>query len=464
MPTPRACRSLLAVGFLLVILAPTRADDAGTAEERRLGRASLLGKNYDEAINHFNKALASNPDDVAALIDRAECWSSKGDENRAVGDLTRAIEVEPKNAKARVGRAEFWVEREGDRAIADLDVAIEVDPKNAKAHALRGYARFGRDDLDLASPDFDEAIRLGYGSEMPELFLFRGMLRLSRNDGAGAIRDVDTAIRANPDELGLLLLRGFARFLDKQDEQAIGDCDRYLEARPGDPQTSLLRAVILQRAKRTAEAKQAFDAIIEQNPDDAEALNFRASLALTKGGCAQAIADVERAIVSKPDEVRYMLNRGGIELVNHNYDRALADFARVVNLDPSRLTVAQRANALAFQAWIWATCPEGRFRSGSKAVESARQACELTDWKLASPLTTLSAAYAEVGNFDQAIHFAREAAKLAPKEDSPIEFKVVRFKISISCCISISGPGEDRQVLPEMLGLYQKRRPYRDLR
>ncbi len=464
MSSPRACRSLLAVGLLLILAGPILADDAKSVEERRLGRASLLGKKYDEAIAHFTKVIASNPNDVATLIDRAECWSSKGSENQAIEDLSRAIALEPRNAKARVERAEFWVEREGDRAVADLDVAIAIEPKNAKAHALRGYVYFGRDDLDRASADFDEAIRLGYGSEMSELFLFRAMIRLSRNDGSGAVQDVDQAIRVNPDDPGLLLLRGFARFLDKQDEQAIGDCDRFLEVRPGDPQTSLLRAVILQRARRTAEAKQALDAIIEGNPDDAESLNFRASLDSTKGSYAQAIADINRAIACKPDEIRYTLNRGWFELANHHYDRALADFARVVALDPSRLTVAQKADALDCQAWVWATCPVERIRNGPKAVEAARQTCELTGWKLPSRITTLSAAYAEMGNFEQAIRYVQEAAKLPPQEDSPIQFKVDRFKVSISSVVSISGPGEGRKVHQDMLASYQKRQPYRDLK
>ena len=40
--------------------------------------------------------------------------------------------------------------------------------------------------------------------------------------------------------------------------------------------------------------------------------------------------------------------------------------------------------------------------NGKQAVEYANKACDLTGWKNANYLSTLAAAYAEVGNFDEA--------------------------------------------------------------
>jgi hypothetical protein len=64
------------------------------------------------------------------------------------------------------------------------------------------------------------------------------------------------------------------------------------------------------------------------------------------------------------------------------------------------------------RAWIWATCPEARFRDGKKAVESATRACELADWKEPDVLSTLAAASAESGDFDSAVKWQEKAQGL----------------------------------------------------
>ena len=64
-------------------------------------------------------------------------------------------------------------------------------------------------------------------------------------------------------------------------------------------------------------------------------------------------------------------------------------------------------------AWILATHPEPQFRNGVEAVQLAGQACERTAWKQALFVGTLAAAYAEAGQFDQAVATAEKACALA---------------------------------------------------
>jgi tRNA A-37 threonylcarbamoyl transferase component Bud32/tetratricopeptide (TPR) repeat protein len=65
-------------------------------------------------------------------------------------------------------------------------------------------------------------------------------------------------------------------------------------------------------------------------------------------------------------------------------------------------------------AWMQATWPNERVRNGAQAVEYATRACELTEWKIGSYIDTLAAAYAELGNFEEAVRWETTAVELAP--------------------------------------------------
>ncbi len=70
-------------------------------------------------------------------------------------------------------------------------------------------------------------------------------------------------------------------------------------------------------------------------------------------------------------------------------------------------------------AWIFATHPDAEIRDGEQAKSLATQACELTEYGQPALLDTMAAAYAEVGEFDQAIETAQSAIKIAQRADRP---------------------------------------------
>jgi len=67
-------------------------------------------------------------------------------------------------------------------------------------------------------------------------------------------------------------------------------------------------------------------------------------------------------------------------------------------------------------AWMLSTCRHPSFRDGQRAVFLANEACQLTNFKRASCLDTLAAAYAEVGDFENAVNFATRAIAIASPE------------------------------------------------
>jgi len=94
-----------------------------------------------------------------------------------------------------------------------------------------------------------------------------------------------------------------------------------------------------------------------------------------------------------------------------DYSGVIADYEAVVRVDPDH------ARALNELAWLRLICPEGEYRDGAKAVKEAGRACELTKWKNSSYLSTLAAAYSDVGDFVSAVKRQKEAIDLLSEDE-----------------------------------------------
>jgi serine/threonine-protein kinase len=132
-----------------------------------------------------------------------------------------------------------------------------------------------------------------------------------------------------------------------------------------------------------------------------------------------------------PEDPLPYYNRGLTYRLAGDYARAAADFATACFLDP---TDPDAANEL---AWLWATCPDAKYRDAEKALDYAQFACELTGWQDASCLDTLAAAYAVNDRYAEAARWQGQALKLA-------------------------GDPADEAAYRTRLELYQAGRPFRD--
>ena len=77
------------------------AEDKTQAEKfKQAGNAQMSSKDYDAAIESYNKAIALDPSNPVYFSNRAAAHTNKGDHLSAVGDAEKAISVDPKFVKA----------------------------------------------------------------------------------------------------------------------------------------------------------------------------------------------------------------------------------------------------------------------------------------------------------------------------------------------------------------------------
>jgi Flp pilus assembly protein TadD len=92
--------------------------------------------------------------------------------------------------------------------------------------------------------------------------------------------------------------------------------------------------------------------------------------------------------------------------------QAIADYERAIELDP------ENREAMNNLAWLLATARDDRLRNGQRAVELARQLDKATSRANPHTLSTLAAAYAEVGDFEAAVAALRQAVELSGEKVS----------------------------------------------
>jgi Flp pilus assembly protein TadD len=155
-----------------------------------------------------------------------------------------------------------------------------------------------------------------------------------------------------------------------------------------------------------AEAVQNYQKTLQLKPDQVEACNKLALVLAKQGRLAEAIADWQKAIQLKPDFAEAHNNLGLALVQAGRIDEAVLEYQAAIKFNPDD---AKSYNNL---AWLHATNPDARYRDGEQAVALGKRAVGLLPDDPAM-MDTLAAAYAETGQFSEAITVTQRALKQA---------------------------------------------------
>lgn len=170
--------------------------------EARLHLASIMlaGKQYELAENHVRNVLERNPEDIEALIIKAnlETAGTRKNTKEAKKILEGVLEKEPENVSALASMAQAHLV-EGDAKAAEefFNKALKADPANrALQMALADlYARQGR--LDEAQKSLKELIDTN--PEQSGLRYIFGEFLLRRGQAEGALEQYIETLKTEPD-------------------------------------------------------------------------------------------------------------------------------------------------------------------------------------------------------------------------------------------------------------------------
>jgi tetratricopeptide (TPR) repeat protein len=171
---------------------------------------------------------------------------------------------------------------------------------------------------------------------------------------------------------GILLGRG------KIDE-AISNFREALRIRPNNPEVHRSLAQALAQEGNVTEAIVHWEKVLELQPEDVTARDSLGAVLAQQGRLAEAVAKWQQSLQYEPDD----------------------------------------GNALNNLGWVLSTAPEDSMRNGPQALEFARRASQMAQDNNPMILRTLAAAYAESGQFPEAIDVASRGVQIALDQQNP---------------------------------------------
>ena len=153
-------------------------------------------------------------------------------------------------------------------------------------------------------------------------------------------------------------------------------------------------------------AQRDIETAIRNDPTYWPSFYTRAKISEHDGKWALVIQDCNELLRQDSTFIPAALLRSSANVQLGNYAAASKELDNLIVLQPRPYYYAE---ALAARAWLRATCPNASLRNPQGAINDAKKACTITQWKEANSIDTLAVAYAASGDFNSAVKYVQQA-------------------------------------------------------
>ena len=323
-----------------------------------------------KAVEEATKMIEKFPKYAKFYNDRGWAYIELDKFDLALADFKKALEIDPKNARAQLGLKIFLLTYETNGlnyeisnadlgTLADSMNAIEPNPDNVSLYNLRAriYRKLGRYDdaiqdyqtvlkFDTATEDVLKAARLGILTTIKECEnQITSLIDLGEYDQA--IQIGNDFVKIAPDNDTAYYKRGQAYEKLGQFDQAIVDYTKAIQLSPEKFILYNARGIVYQNLGRYDDAMTDFQTALKYTPDDTigknwyiDALKMEMSKRDQKNENKKAssydevVENCTKDIELNPKNALMYNGRGYAYIHLEKYDEALADFKKVLELEP----------------------------------------------------------------------------------------------------------------------------------
>lgn len=269
--------------------------------EKQLGNEAYKKKSFEEALEHYNRAIELEPTEIIYLLNVAAVYFEQKEYNKCISQCEKAIEV------GRENRADFKLIAKAFTRIGHAYKKME-NWKQAKVYYEKSMSEHRTPEIKTLLSDVDKVIkeeeRKAYidpvkAEEEKEL----GNQRYKDGDYPTAIKHYTEAIKRNPDDPKYYSNRAACYMKLAAFDLGLKDCEKCIEIDPKFIKGWIRKGKILQGMQQQGKALTAYQKALEVDPKNQEALDAYKSCSVSFSSDPE---EVRKRAMSDPEVQRIL--------------------------------------------------------------------------------------------------------------------------------------------------------------
>lgn len=281
-------------------------------EEKNLGNAAYKKKNFEEALQHYNKAVELDPIEITYYLNIAAVYFEQKEYEKCIEQCEKAIDL------GRENRADFKLIAKAFTRIGHSYKKLN-NLKQAKVFYEKSMSEHRTPEIRTLLSDIEKKIkeeeRRAYidpvkAEEEKEL----GNNKFKEGDYAAAVKHYSEAILRNPDDPKYYSNRAACYTKLAAFDLGLKDCDKCLELDPKFIKGWIRKGKILQGMQQQGKAISAYQRALDLDPNNAEALDGYRSCSVASSSNPEevrkrAMADPEIQGILRDPAMRLILEQ-----------------------------------------------------------------------------------------------------------------------------------------------------------
>ncbi len=299
-----------------------------------LGVQANNDRQYEKAIDYFQKVLTLKPDHINALIEQAYAYNYLQNDNQAIACYQTILDLHPNNLQAiRSLASVYFAKADYRKAKEYFTQASQIEPENYKNFYSLGLIASYEKEFTAALTFFEQALAISPYQKESLIGQAYVLDQLGRTEESIAcyqkIIEIDPAYASAYSSLGILYNK-----LGKP-EEAEKNYLLAVQLNKNDYESYYDLGILADRKKELLQAIQYFEKAIEINPDFTKAYDYLAYYYMQTRDYQRAAALYQKMLEIDPAYSNAYYNMGIINIRLQNAEAAIGNLNKAVTLNPT---------------------------------------------------------------------------------------------------------------------------------